>query len=48
MEKYQRTAHQTKILEAMEKVQANLINFKKQKNTDLVVYKMGKIKYIKP
>ena len=48
MKEYKRTAHQTKILEAMEKVQENLIKFKKEKDTVLVIYQKGKVVYLKP
>lgn len=37
-----------KILEGMDKVNDNLISFKKRMNSDLVVFRDGKIQHIKP
>ncbi|MET3021284.1 hypothetical protein [Flavobacterium hydatis] len=42
------TPTQKKIIEAMDKVSENLIEFKKKNNSDLVVMKEGKIVRIKP
>ena len=42
------TPTQKKIIEAMDKVYENLIEYKKMKNSDLVVMKDGKIVRIKP
>lgn len=42
------TSTQKKILEGMDKVYENLIEFKKKANSDLVVMKDGKIVRIKP
>lgn len=48
MKTHKRTANQTKILEAMDKVYENLIKFKKEKNSVLVILKDDKIVYVKP
>ncbi|WP_189328105.1 hypothetical protein [Flavobacterium sp. LM4] len=48
MESHKTTATQKKIIDAMEKVYENLIEFKKKKNSDLVVMENGKIARIKP
>jgi hypothetical protein len=48
MKAYKRTENQKKILEAMDKVWAKLIDFKKKMNSELVVLKDGKIVRIKP
>jgi hypothetical protein len=40
--------HQRKIIDAMAKVQKNLIAFKKKMDSPLVVMKEGKIMHIKP
>ncbi len=48
MKESKQTAHQTKILEAMDKVYDNLIAFKKRMNSELVIMKDGKIIRIKP
>ncbi|CAA9203031.1 hypothetical protein FLACOL7796_04576 [Flavobacterium collinsii] len=42
------TPTQKKILDAMDEVYENLIEYKKKKNSDLVVMKDGKIVRIKP
>lgn len=47
MKKYVRLENQTKILKAMDKVHENLIAFKKRMNSELVVYRDGKIVRIK-
>lgn len=47
MKKHKRTENQEKILKAMDKVYENLIAFKKKMNSDLVVYRDGKIVRIK-
>lgn len=41
-------AHQRKIVEAMAKVQKNLIAFKKRMDSPLVIMKEGKIVHVKP
>jgi hypothetical protein len=48
MKPFKRTANQTKILNAMDKVYENLILFKKKMNSDLVILKDNKIIRIKP
>jgi hypothetical protein len=48
METSKMTPTQKKILDAMDKVYENLIEYKKKKNSDLVVMKDGKIVRIKP
>jgi len=48
MKKTIRTAHQTKILEALDKVYENLIAYKKKMNSELVVMRDDKIVRIKP
>ena len=48
MEEHRTTSTQKKIIDAMDKVYENLIEFKKKKNSDLVVMKDGKIVRIKP
>ncbi len=48
MKNYKRNAEITKILAGMDKVYENLIEFKKQKNSELVVLKGDKIVRIKP
>jgi hypothetical protein len=48
MKTHKRTANQIKILEGMEKVYEQLIEFKKKKNSELVILKEGKIVRIKP
>ncbi|MFV8344017.1 hypothetical protein [Flavobacterium sp. XS2P39] len=48
MEKHKTTLTQKKIIDAIDKVYENLIEFKKKKNSDLVVMKNGKIVRIKP
>ncbi len=48
MKKYKRTAHQTKILEAMDKVYEKLLEFKKKNDFDLVILKNDKIIRVKP
>jgi predicted CopG family antitoxin len=48
MKTHKRTANQTKILEAMDKVYENLIKFKKEKNSVLVILKDDKIVRVKP
>ncbi len=48
MKESNRTAHQKKIIEAMDKVYENLIAFKRKMNSELVVIKDGKIIRIKP
>ena len=48
MKKHVRTPEQAKIIEAMEKVRENLIAFKKRMNSELVIYRDGKIIRIKP
>jgi hypothetical protein len=48
MKTHKRTANQTKILKAMDKVYENLIKFKKEKNSVLVILKDDKIVYVKP
>ena len=47
MKKHIRTENQEKILKAMDKVYENLIAFKKKMNSELVVYRDGKIVRIK-
>lgn len=42
MKEFKRTAHQTKIIEAMDKVYDNLIALKKRMNSKLVIMKDGK------
>lgn len=48
MEPYKRTANQTKILEAMGLVYKKVIEYKKKMNSELVLYKDGKIVRVKP
>lgn len=48
IEKYERSETAQKILDALEKVQADLIKHTKEKNSELVVMIDGEIKYIKP
>jgi len=48
MKESKRTAHQTKILEGMDKVYDKLIEFKKKMNSEIVILKDGKIVRIKP
>jgi hypothetical protein len=48
MKTHKRTANQIKILEGMEKVYEQLIEFKKKKNSELVILKEGEIVRIKP
>lgn len=43
-----RSLEQTKIIEGMEKVYENLIQFKKKMNSDLVILKDNKIVRVKP
>ncbi len=48
MKTYKRTPNQTKIIEGMDKVYENLIEFKKKMNSELVILKEDKIVRIKP
>lgn len=48
MKESNRTAHQKKIIEAMDKVYENLIAFKRKMNSELVIMKDGKIIRVKP
>jgi hypothetical protein len=48
MKKYERTSNQKKILEGMDKVYEKLIEFKRKKNSELVILKDDKIIRIKP
>lgn len=48
MKEYKRTEHQQKIIDGMEKVYENLIEFKKRANSELVVMENDKIVRIKP
>jgi hypothetical protein len=48
MKAYKRTLTQSKILDGMEKVYEKLIQFKKEKNSVLVILKDDKIVFVKP
>ncbi len=48
MKPHKQTANQKKIVEGMDKVYDNLIEFKRKMNSELVVLKDGKIVRIKP
>ena len=48
MKPYKRNEDITKIIAALEKVRENLIEYKKKHNSVLVVWKDGKIQFIKP
>ena len=48
MKTYKRTSNQTKIIEGMDKVYDELIEFKKKMNSELVILKEDKIVRIKP
>ncbi len=48
MKPHKLTANQKKIVEGMDKVYDNLIEFKRKMNSELVVLKDGKIVRIKP
>ncbi|MDX6191116.1 MULTISPECIES: hypothetical protein [Flavobacterium] len=48
MKEHKTTPTQEKVLEGMDKVYENLIEFKKKANSDLVVMENGKIIRIKP
>jgi hypothetical protein len=48
MKTYKRTLHQTKILEAMDKVYEKLIEFKRRTNSELVILKDNQIIREKP
>lgn len=48
MKAFKRTSNQEKIIKAMDKVYDKLIEFKKSKNSELVVIENDKIVRIKP
>jgi len=48
MKTHKRTSNQKRILEGMDKVYENLIEFKRKMNSELVIMKDGKIVRIKP
>jgi len=48
MKTYKRSENQAKILDGMEKVYERLIEFKRKKNSELVVLKGDQIVRIKP
>ena len=48
MKTHKRTSNQKRILEGMDKVYENLIQFKRKMNSELVIMKDGKIVRIKP
>jgi hypothetical protein len=48
MKEYKRTPHQQKIIDSMTQVYDKLIEFKKKKNSELVILRDNKIVRIKP
>jgi len=48
MKEYKRSQNQQKIIDGMNKVYEKLIEFKKKKNSELVILKDNKIVRIKP
>jgi len=48
MKTHKRTSNQKRILEGIDKVYENLIQFKRKMNSELVIMKDGKIVRIKP
>lgn len=48
MKTFKRTSNQEKILEGMDKVYEKLIEFKRKKNSELVILKDNKIIRVKP